>query len=84
MKFKATGFSLLLIITFLILVISWSISWVGVFVFGWGFGDAAGNEAFFPYLIFISFLLALPGSVAIWALNLALKYTKGSEGNGDL
>ena len=74
----------LLLIALLVGVGSWSISWVGVFVFGWGFGDATGNDAFGAYLFLIASVLALPSSIALWSANLVLKHKKGAGGEGDL
>lgn len=67
----------LLLIALLIGAVSWSISWVGVFVFGWGFGDATGNDAFISYLFMGAFFMALPASFLLWAV----KRVQGTRSN---
>lgn len=73
MKFRLDGLGRLFLASALVLGIAWLFSWVAVFVFGWGFGEVTGNDAFISYLFLSAMLLGLPASVLLWAMEKALQ-----------
>lgn len=78
MKLRLGGLGRLMLASAVLFGVSYLISWVAVFVFGWGFGEVTGNDAFISYLFLSAMLLGLPASVLLWAMEKTLQI-KGAK-----